>query len=459
MSKRDEIIERYKKYLADYVKLPSVSAQNRATQETADFLQKLFTEAGGHAEVFSDYEHPLVYADFQPKDAKKNKTTIVFYNHYDVQPPEPLEEWHSEPFTLTETDGKLVGRGVADCKGELIVRLTALSIYKQEHGDFPFRVKFFVEGAEEIASQNLEDYLKKYADLFQTDLVVWEGGSKTSQGKLEITGGNKGISCFDLVARTSKDDIHSSSAAYIEGPGWRLTQALAALRDIESGRILVDGFYDDVEEPSPRARELINKMYLDKDAVRTLHDLNRPFLFDNIKEAYAFEPTINIAGLTSGYEGESVKTVLPHTARAKIDVRLVPHQDPIDIQQKVRKYLDKRGFSDVKLEYLMGEKGYRSDLDTPIVRNVLNIAAEIYGGTDNLQLLPTSSGTGPMYLFNHYLHAPLMSFGIGDPGSGAHSPNENVHLSNYYQGIHFVTAIFEKLAQDLNSSSKSNAVH
>lgn len=448
VSASDDIVTQYKKHLADYIKLPSVSAQNKAIPETAEFLRKLFTQAGGQARVFHDYKYPLVYADFQPEDPQKRATTVLFYNHYDVQPPEPLEEWHSEPFTLTEKDGKLVGRGVADCKGELIARLTALNIYRQEHGDFPFQVKFFVEGAEEIASQNLEDYLKKYADLFQTDLVVWEGGSKTSQGKLEITGGNKGISCFDLVARTGKDDIHSSSAAYIEGPGWRLAQALATLRDVNSGRILVDGFYDDVEEPSPRARALIDKMYLDKESVKKLHDLQLPFLFDNIKEAYAFEPTINIAGLTSGYEGESVKTVLPHTARAKIDARLVPHQDPVDIYKKVQKYLNKRGFSDVKVEYLMGEKSYRSDLDAPIVRSILDVAAKVYGGENHLQLLPTSSETGPMYLFNHYLHAPLMSFGIGDPGSGAHSPNENVHLDNYHQGIRFLTAIFEHLARN-----------
>ncbi|WP_332238530.1 M20/M25/M40 family metallo-hydrolase [Sporolactobacillus sp. KGMB 08714] len=447
MSERDEIVERYKKYLADYIAFPSVSAQNTSIKETADFLTGLFRTAGGHSETLTDYKYPLVYADFQSSDPEKNKTTLLFYNHYDVQPPEPLDEWNSDPFTLTETEGRLIGRGVSDCKGELIVRLTALKIYEHEHGDFPCRVKFFVEGAEEIASRNLEDYLKKYADLFQADLVVWEGGSKTAEGKLEITGGNKGISCFDLVARTGKDDIHSSSAAYIEGPGWRLAQALSTLRDVETGKILVDGFYDDVEQPSQRARDLINKMNLDKNAIKTLHGLTRPFLFENIKEAYAFEPTINIAGLTSGYEGESVKTVLPHTARAKIDCRLVPHQDPADIQEKVQKYLIKRGFTDVKVEYLMGEKSYRSDLDAPIVQDVLKVAADVYGGADQLQLVPTSSGTGPMYLFHHYLHAPLMSFGVSDPGSGAHSPNEHIHLSDYDKGIDFVTAIFEKLAQ------------
>ncbi|MCI1858296.1 MAG: M20/M25/M40 family metallo-hydrolase [Sporolactobacillus sp.] len=446
MSTKAEIIKQYRNHLADYVKIPSVSAQNTAIAAGADFLVGLFRAAGGQAEKLTDFNYPLVYADFRPKDPEKNKTTILFYNHYDVQPPEPLDEWHSDPFVLTETDGKLVGRGVADCKGELIARLTALKIYQQEHGDFPVRVKFFVEGAEEIASQHLEDYLNKYADRFQTDLTIWEGGSKTAQGKLEITGGNKGICCFDLVATTAKDDIHSSAAAYIEGPGWRLAQALSRLRDTESGRILIDGFYDDVAAPSQRARDLINDMYLDPDIVRKLHDLKRPFLFQNIKQAYAFEPTINIAGLTSGYEGESVKTVLPHTARAKIDCRLVPYQDPIDIQQKVKNYLVKQGFPDIKVDYLMGEKSYRSDLDAPIVRKVLDVAARIYGGKDRLQLVPTSSGTGPMYLFNHYLHTPLMSFGVSDPESGAHSPNEAIRLDNYLQGIDFLEAIFVDLA-------------
>lgn len=458
MSSRSDIITEYKHHLADYVHLPSVSAKDESIDETADFLVGLFKEAGGESGKLTDFRHPLVFADFKAKDAKRNQTTILFYNHYDVQPPEPLEEWQSDPFTLTERDGRLIGRGVFDCKGELIARLTALKIYQSEHGDFPCHVKFFVEGAEEIASQNLESYLERHADQFKTDLVVWEGGSKTTEGKLEITGGNKGISCFDLVARTGKDDIHSSAAAYIEGPGWRLAQALATLRDVDSGRILVEGFYDDVEQPSARARELINKMYLDAASIKSLHDLQRPYLFENIKEAYAFEPTLNIAGLTSGYEGESVKTVLPHTARAKIDCRLVPHQDPVDIQQKVQQHLIKHGFADVKVEYLMGEKSYRSDLDAPMIQSVLEVAADVYGGKENLQLIPTSAGTGPMYLFHHYLHAPLMSFGIGDPGSGAHSPNESVRVDNYHQGIEFLTAVFERLAVGAVPDSKNASV-
>ncbi|KRL13917.1 M20/M25/M40 family metallo-hydrolase [Schleiferilactobacillus perolens] len=443
---KQQIIDQFTHYLAEYIAIPSVSAQKKGIPETVAFLQQLITKIGGQAEVFSDWPNPVIHGEFTPEHVTATTPTILFYNHYDVQPPEPLDLWHSEPFTLTEKDGKLVGRGTADCKGDLIARLCALRIYHAEHGDWPCRVKFLLEGEEEIASQHLEKYLEKYADTFKADVVVWESGSKNAQEQLQITGGNKGICCIDLVATTAAEDIHSSTAAFIEGAGVRLVQALSTLRAVGTNKLLIDGLTDKIVPPTDREKQLVAAENVDGAAIKTAHGLTRPFLTDDIAGAAAFSPTLNIAGLTGGYEGEGVKTVLPHTARAKLDIRLVPDLDPEEVADLVRAHLKKHGFADIKVEYLMGEKSYRSGLDAPLVSRITTVAKAIYGD-DQVELLPSSAGTGPMYLFNHYLHAPLLAFGIGYAQSGPHAPNENIRIADYHQGIDFLDHIFEDLAK------------
>ncbi|MEE6715488.1 M20/M25/M40 family metallo-hydrolase [Schleiferilactobacillus harbinensis] len=443
---KQQIISQFTKYLAEYVAIPSVSAQKKGIPETVAFLKELITSLGGQAEVFSDWPNPVIHGEFTPARVTAATPTILFYNHYDVQPPEPLELWDSEPFTLTEKDGLLVGRGTADCKGDLIARLCALTLYHEEHGDWPCRVKFLLEGEEEIASQHLENYLEKYADTFNADVVVWESGSKNAQEQLQITGGNKGICCIDLVATTAAEDIHSSTAAYIEGAGVRLVQALSTLRAVGTNELLIDGLAAKIVPPTDREKQLVAAESVDPAAIKAAHGLTRPFLTKDIAGAAAFSPTLNIAGLTGGYEGEGVKTVLPHTARAKLDIRLVPDLDPEEVAELVRQHLARHGFGDIKVEYLMGEKSYRSGLDAPLVTRITDVAQTVYG-SDKVELLPSSAGTGPMYLFNHYLHAPLLAFGVGYAKSGPHAPNENIRISDFHQGIDFLTDIFADLAK------------
>lgn len=443
---KEETIKRFTDYLAQYIALPSVSAQKKSIPETVAFLQKLITDLGGTAEVFSDWPNPVIHGEFTPARVTADTPTILFYNHYDVQPPEPLDLWHSAPFTLTETDGRLVGRGTADCKGDLIARLCALTLYRQAHGDWPCRVKFLLEGEEEIASQHLEKYLTKYAATFAADVVVWESGSKNAREQLEITGGNKGICCIDLVATTAAEDIHSSTAAYIEGAGIRLVQALASLREVGTNRLKIKGLDAKIIPPTAREKALVAKETVAPAAIRQAHGLTRPYLTDDIAGAAAFSPTLNVAGLTGGYEGAGVKTVLPHTARAKLDIRLVPDLGPEEVADLVRQQLAANGFGDIDVQYLMGEKSYRSGLDAPLVQRITSVAETTYGA-GQVELLPSSAGTGPMYLFNHYLHAPLLAFGVSYAQSGPHAPNENIRIADFHQGIDFLVNVFTDLAQ------------
>lgn len=280
-------------------------------------------------------------------------------------------------------------------------------------------------------------------------MIIWESGSKNEKGQLRITGGNKGISCFELSADSASIDLHSSNSAFIDGALWHLIDGISSLH--KDGKIAVDGFYDGIIEPSERAKQLAHKMYFSPQKIKAQYHLKYPFLPGNdeakIKEAYLFSPSFNIEGISGGYEDESVKTVLPKHGVAKFDMRLVPGQDPKDIAVKVKKQLGKNGFGDIDVNYTMGVNSYRSDMDAPLILKLIETATDIYGGEDQVEVLPNSAGTGPSYNFNHYLNAPIAAVGIGNANSGAHAPNENVFEADYLKGIDLIESFFENLSK------------
>lgn len=445
MSKLDDpLIQESIEELKQYIALPSVSAKHQSINETAEFLKELLTDFGADATIWNDYKHPVVFAESKPE--KPSKTTILIYNHYDVQPEEPIELWDSDPFELKITDDKFIGRGASDCKSDLISRITALKIYRQEHGDLPCNIKFLVEGEEEVASEHLVDYLKKYGDKLANDLIIWESGSKNEHEQFSITGGNKGILCFELSALSADIDLHSSLAAVVDSATWRLTKAIDALRDTD-GTIKVPGFYDDVVEPSEREKELVAEA-IEPDLTKKW-GLKVPLLKnESVNYNLTFKPTVNIEGISSGWEGEGVKTVTPKAAVAKLEFRLVPNQDPKDIFDKLTKYLESQGFSDVSVKYLLGERGYRWDLDSPIVNTLIQTAKDFYGGEDAVEALPSSPGTGPMYVVNKYAQAPIVSIGVSYAKGGAHAPNENIRIKDYLDFIDFFDEFLAKINKE-----------
>lgn len=440
----DPLIQKSIEQFKEYVALPSVSAKKQAQPETAAFLKKILTDFGAEVSVWNDFDVPCVFAEAKPKQA--SATTILIYDHYDVQPEEPLELWKSDPFELQVTDDKFIGRGASDCKGDLISRITALNLYRQEHGDLPCNVKFLIEGAEEVASQHLEDYLKLYQDQLACDLVIWESGFKNEHEQFSFNGGTKGVMCFELEANSADIDLHSSFAAVVDSATWRLSQALNTLRDPE-GKILIPGFYDDVQPPSQREQELVEKAitpdYQEK------WGLTVPLLKNkSVNYNLTFEPTINIEGISSGWEGPGVKTVTPKSATAKLEFRLVPDQDPHDLFEKLSKYLADQGFADIKVTYLMGEKAYRWDLDSPIVNTLIETANEFYGGEDKVEALPSSPGTGPMYVVNKYSKAPIIACGVSYAKAGNHAPNEHIRIQDYLDFIDFFNKFLGKIAKE-----------
>jgi acetylornithine deacetylase/succinyl-diaminopimelate desuccinylase-like protein len=439
------------KKLIQYLSIPTISAQNSAIHETVDLVVNMIQNVGGETKVLDDLGgNPVVYGFFAAGDHGDSSKTLLFYNHYDVQPPEPLEEWNTAPFQPTIVEGKLFARGASDNKGDLVARLTAIKLLQNVDGGLPCNIKFLIEGEEEIGSPNLTPYLQKYKDLFKADACIWEFGGKDEQDRVSMVAGIKGMAYLELTCIGADIDMHSSVGAYVDNAAWRLVHALGTLKN-KDNEILVEGFFDGVVEPTSNEKEAVQQIPFSEDAISRLYGLKRPLITaakgTDPREAMVFHPTMTICGLESGYIGNGAKTVLPKSAKAKIDCRLVPGQDPDRILANVQKHLEKHGFDDISVEMINGQKAYRSDYNHPFVSHVLKTAEETY--QTEVVLAPNSAGTGPMFEFGKQLNLPIVSTGIGWVESKAHAPNESIRLKDFQQGVVHMAYMLSGLSEAL----------
>ncbi|VTY21701.1 M20/M25/M40 family metallo-hydrolase [Streptococcus anginosus] len=435
---QDIVTQEYIAILRTLIAKKSIFAQQVGLQEVAAYLKEIFTKASAEVELDDSYTAPFVIAKF--KSSNPTAKTIIFYNHYDTVPADSDQIWTDDPFTLSIRDGGMYGRGVDDDKGHIIARLTAMQKYLQKHKTLPVNVIFMMEGAEESASVDLEKYLAKHKVFLQgADLLVWEQGIKNSLGQLEISGGNKGIVTFDMKVKSAEVDIHSSFGGVIDSASWYLLNALASLRG-KDGCIQVEGLYDQVIAPNQRELALVEQ-YAQRspEEVETIYGLELPLLQEEKKSflnRIFFEPSLNIEGITSGYQGQGVKTILPSEASAKVEVRLVPGLEPRMVLELIRKQLDKNGFDKVELVYTLGEMSYRSDMSALPILNVIELAKKFY--QEGVSVLPTTAGTGPMHTVFEALEVSMVAFGLGNANSRDHGGDENVRIADYYTHIELV---------------------
>ncbi|MCO7174960.1 M20/M25/M40 family metallo-hydrolase [Sporolactobacillus kofuensis] len=421
--------------LYHYLRLTSVSAQHLAIPETVTFIADLLKKFGGEVQVLDELGgNPVIYGLFPAGEQGNSERTLLFYNHYDVQPPDPLDEWESEPFEPYLKDGTLYGRGTADNKGSLMQRLAAIKALEETEG-LPCNVKFLIEGEEEIGSPGLPSYLKKYADLFQADACIWEFGSKDAEERVELFAGIKGSAYFELSTKSASIDLHSSLAAVVDNPAWRLVQALASMKD-QNNNILVEGFFDEIEAADEELLQLVRNVPFDKAALSEPFGLTRPLITEARGEipqdALMLYPTMTICGMVSGYIGEGAKTVLPKEAKVKLDCRMVPGQTGEHLLACFQRHLLRHGFSDIHIELIESQRAYRSNIHDPFLNLVKQTAEEAY--QSDVVLYPNSPGTGPMYAFNESLHLPIVSTGVGWAESKAHAPNESIRMKDYVDG-------------------------
>ncbi len=420
---------------------PSVAAQNWGLQECAQLVADMLRKRGFSVQIRETDGAPVVFGEREGKSDK----TLLFYNHYDVQPAEPLDLWVTPPFEPTLRDGKLFARGVSDDKGHLVSRLFAIDALLAEYGELPCRVKFVVEGEEEVSSAHLHDFVRDHADLLSADACVWEfGGVDHRDLPLQYLG-LRGICYVELSVETASQDVHSGLGGSIfPNAAWRLVWALNSLKGPDE-RIRIPGFYDPVRPPTDRDRELMEALpevageYLER--YNLDHFLKGLTGGVDLRIAEVFEPTCTICGLTSGYQGDGAKPVLPARASAKVDFRLVPDQTPEQVLEQLRAHLDAEGFADVNVRLLGGEAPGRTDPDHPFVDLVVKTSAEVYDAP--MQIVPMTGGSGPNYVFLEYLKLPVVTAGVGHPGAQVHAPNENLRLDLYLKGAKHIARILE----------------
>ncbi|MGH9997175.1 MAG: M20/M25/M40 family metallo-hydrolase, partial [Nitrososphaeraceae archaeon] len=418
--------------LQQLIRVPSVSAKKQLTiTKCAELVSEIMSKAGIKSELLKlDYNSeeiaPVVYGEVKSKNNPDGKT-ILFYNHYDVQPPEPIELWDDDPFS-GKIDGNLIfGRGASDDKGELITRIKAVQYFLDETGDVPCNVKFIIEGEEEVGSSHLEKYLIKYKQKFSCDATIWEFGYIDENETPIISLGMKGLLCVELHAICANADLHSGLAVLVENPAWRLVHALKTIRD-EDGTITIKNWHEDIRDFSAEELECIKQEDFDISDFKKNYGLSNIFNendTEKMKKASVGGVTSNISGLFSGYIGEGSKTVLPSKAMAKLDFRLVPEMKPEKQFELLRDHFDSNGFKDIQLKFLSGEPACRIPVNNEFVKLVEASALEEFG---KVIKSISSAGTGPMWYFNNILKCPCVGIGCTYKYSRIHSPNEFVRI-------------------------------
>jgi succinyl-diaminopimelate desuccinylase len=435
--------------LAELLRIASVSADSRQRSETrraADWMAAQFQQLGLATELIETPGHPLVYAESPPV---RGKPVALVYGHYDVQPPEPLDEWISPPFEPTVRDGNIYARGATDDKGQMLTHVKSAQAWMKTVGELPLQVKFLIEGEEEVGSEHLGPFVKRERQKLACDCVVISDSCQFARGVPAITYGLRGIAYYELRLRGPRQDLHSGTfGGAVTNPANTLVELLAALKD-KDGRVEVPGFYDDVVPLTNQERDEFRALPMSDAEFMAPLGVTGMFGeagYTSLERRWA-RPTCDINGLTSGYQGEGAKTVLPAKASAKFSFRLVPNQDPHKIAASLRKFLEARLPPGIDIELLdhHGAPGVVVSLDSPYMRAA---AAAIESSFGRAPVFIREGGSIPIVTtFTQVLGADVLLLGWGLNDDNTHSPNEKFSLDDYHRGTLASAQLWRELAK------------
>ncbi len=447
--------------LKNWLSIPSVSAQpDHATDilAAADWAKDYLRTIGMDVEVIPTKRHPCIVATTPPKLCAPNAPHILIYGHYDVQPAEPLDLWESPPFEPTVRDGHLFARGASDDKGQVHCHLAALLAWKEINEGFPCRITVLLEGEEEIGSPNLMDVVRAKEDLLKSaQVLIISDTNQFAEGVPAITYGLRGLAYFEIKLTGANSDLHSGMyGGAVVNPAHVLASVLAQLHD-SHGRVTVPGFYDDVEPLTERQRAESRALPFTEaqfaaDLGLTLEGLQGEEGFTSLERKSA-RPTLEVHGLSSGYQGPGAKTVLPCEASVKFSCRLVPNQNPQRISALVEKYVRSLVPAGVSLEFHSHGTGNPAAI-TPLESPAMVAAAEaIELGFGQKPVFTREGGSIPVVgWFKEALNLDSVMVGFGLPNDRIHAPNEKLDLYCYYAGIRTAAALYQKLADHLQKS-------
>ncbi len=441
--------DRFLDELLDLLRIPSVSARSEHKNDMvtcAEAVQQRLLEAGAtKATIYPTDGHPVVYAE---KITDPSKPTVLVYGHYDVQPADPLELWHSGPFEPVIKDGKIFARGSADDKGQFYMHVKAMETMVKTN-TLPTNIKFCIEGEEEVGSPNLARFVASHKDLLKADVILISDTSMLSMENPSIDVGVRGLSYIQLEVTGPNRDLHSGVyGGAVANPITILAQMIASCHD-ENNHITIPGFYDDVVESTPEERKLMAKAPFDEAAYKK--DLGVSELWGEkgytANERTGIRPTLELNGIWGGYMGEGSKTVLPSRAFAKVSARLVPNQSYHTITEKLINYFTSIAPAGVtvKAEEHHGGEPYM----TPIDSKAYKAAAQAIKTTFGKEPIPVRGGGSiPICsLFEKELGIKIVFMGFGLDSDNLHSPNEKYDLFNFYKGIETIPYFHQFFAE------------
>lgn len=427
----DQRRERFLARLVDYVRRPSISAYGEGIGEVAAYIADVMRQMGLSAQIMPTSGWPMVFGEYT---ASAEMPTVLLYGHYDVQPPDPLEAWVTPPFEPSVRDGRLYARGVGDNKGQHFAQLLALESLLACYGHIPCNVKVLLEGEEEVGSPHMPEFIREHRDLLHADLVIVSDGPVHESGRSIISFGVRGVIDLELRTRGANQDLHSGNwGGVVPNPLWTLVHLLATMKNAR-GEITIEGFYDNVLPLSNLERAALERLPIDIEQVKQSLDLHR---LDEPQERGYFErlsawPTLTINGLHGGYGGPGSKTVLPHEAVAKCDIRLVEAQTVEEILAKVQAHVQKHA-PEVTVTSHGGMDPSKTPLDSPFT-HLLRKAITAAQGEEPL-LVPAMGGSLPNYVFTKTLGIPAFGVPYANADEANHAPNENMEVARFFMGI------------------------
>jgi acetylornithine deacetylase/succinyl-diaminopimelate desuccinylase-like protein len=435
----DQHIKRFESELFDLLRIPSISTDsNKKTEvlKAAEFLKAQFDSSGlQNVTIYPTPGHPIVYGEWLL--AGSDKPTVLIYGHYDVQPPDPMDLWHHDPFDPVVLDGKVYARGAADDKGQAYIHVKAIEAYLKNGQELPVNVKFLFEGEEEIGSPNLIPFLEQHKELLSCDMVLVSDTSMFAEDVPSITYGLRGLAYMEVMVHGPNRDLHSGVyGGAVANPLNVLCEIVSKLKD-EKGIIQIPGFYDKVVALTQADREAYQALPFDETRYRDDLGVAETFGengYSTLERASA-RPTLDMNGMWGGYQGEGAKTVLPAYAGAKISMRLVPDQDPEEIAALFTAHFKKLAPPGVRVEVTPHHGGYPAvtDLNFYGIKAAAEAFKVIYGKEP---LYTREGGSIPIVAsFKNILGVSTILMGFGLTSDNIHSPNEKFSLKDFHRGI------------------------
>jgi succinyl-diaminopimelate desuccinylase len=435
--------------LSELLRIASISADSSKHREmlsAADWVKNKLEQAGLFTRLISGDGPPLIYAE---SPHIEGKPVVLVYGHYDVQPADPLDLWHSPPFEPAIRDGNIYARGATDDKGQMLTHVLSVLAWKECQQPLPLQVKFLIEGQEENGSQVLNDKLPELSKELACDVIVISDSSQFAPGQPAITYGLRGIAYYEIRVHGPKADLHSGSfGGAVANPGLALARILTEMKTTD-GRIQLPGFYDSVVPLDAAERERWRRLPFSEQVLAEqlgVSGFDGEAGYSCLERRWA-RPTFDVHGLLGGYQGEGGKTIIPAWVGAKISFRLVPNQEPEQITAQLKQFLAAHTPPGVRVELidLHGGRGVMADPNSRYMQAAKNAVADGFGCEP---VMIREGGSIPIVAkMVEFTHADILLLGWGQDDDGAHSPNEKFKIDDFFRGIKASTRLWQSLSE------------